>query len=434
MRKQTYLIRKGARYHFRRRLPSMGTDYGALTLSLHTADPDEARRLARRLAVRWDEIAMLEGQKINRDNLNGAELQAIFRAGLEEELLIAVRDLAAPRKFQEADLGFGEIFIAAYTAILQVRADAEYVPPEVIDAVAKGWSQTDRAALEIMLVVFVAPDDIKETRIIAALQQVGAPVCENTIHEARASLLGGMIEAQRRAALFHHPLMQARGDAVAGLLDDNLVFEARRSQLPHLAYPSNQTFGEQTRVLPALEGNLFFTRVTKVRLSEQIDQLHDNLFTDRGWQPDDGKTKHLLEAFAWLTGDKAMPDYEPSDIDAYVRGMALIPASFRWGHLHKSGPMAEPFDPSAYPKPKASDRRTDRTINIHLRKLEAAAQILRKTYWLPKRGFGQVMDFEDARKSIVHDDSNPPRMPLTEENLKALYGLPLWQGGGGTLA
>ena len=44
------------------------------------------------------------------------------------------------------------------------------------------------------------------------------------------------------------------------------------------------------------------------------------------------------------------------------------------------------------------------------------------------------MDVEDARKSIVQDDSDPPRMPLTEENLKVLYGLPLWQGGGGTLA
>ena len=39
MRKQTYLIRKWARYHFRRRLPCAGADNGALTLSLN---PDEA--------------------------------------------------------------------------------------------------------------------------------------------------------------------------------------------------------------------------------------------------------------------------------------------------------------------------------------------------------------------------------------------------------
>ena len=257
------------------------------------------------------------------------------------------------------------------------------------------------------------PDDIKETRIVGALQQVGAPVCENTIHEARASLLRGMIEAQRRAALFHHPLMQARGDAVVGLLDDDLVFEARRSQLPSVTNLPNHAVGEPAPAPPSAEGNLFFARVTRVRFSEQIDELHDDLFDDRGWQPDDGKTRHMLEAFAWLTGDKAMSDYEPSDIDAYVRRMALIPANFRWGHLHKSGPMAEPFDPHAFSKPKASERRSDRTINSHLSKLSAAAKILKKTYWLPKQGFGNVMDFEDARKSIAQDDNNPPRMPLS---------------------
>jgi hypothetical protein len=280
-----------------------------------------------------------------------------------------------------------------------------------------------------LLDVFVRPDDIKKTRIVGALQHVGAPVCENTIHEARASLLRGMIEAQRRATLFYHPPMQARGDAVAGLLDDNLVLEARRAQLPSVTNVSTHAVSESTPAPPPAEGNPFFARVTSVRFSNQMDKLHDDLFDDRGWQPDDGKTRHMLEAFAWLTGDKAMSDYKPSDIDVYVRRMALIPAKFRWGHLHKSGPMAEPFDLSAFPKPKASERRSDRTINSHLSKLASAAKILKKTHWLPRQGFGNVMDFEYARKSILQDDNDPPRMPLTEENLKVLYGLSLWPGG-----
>lgn len=133
MRRQTYLIRKGARYHFRRRFPSYGSDNGAITLSLHTADPAEARRLARRLAVRWDEIAMIEGQNIKRASLTVAEMQTIFRAGLEEELAIAASDLAAPRKFRETDPGSGELFVAAYEAIRQVRADADHVPSEILD-------------------------------------------------------------------------------------------------------------------------------------------------------------------------------------------------------------------------------------------------------------------------------------------------------------
>lgn len=34
---------------------------------------------------------------------------------------------------------------------------------------------------------------------------------------------------------------------------------------------------------------------------------------------------------SWLAGDKAMSDYEPSDISTYVRRMALIPKNFTLG-------------------------------------------------------------------------------------------------------
>ncbi|HBK14759.1 MAG TPA: hypothetical protein DDZ54_03960, partial [Erythrobacter sp.] len=71
---------------------------------------------------------MIEGQNVKRANLTVDEMQAIFRAGLEEELAIAASDLAAPRKIREADSGSGELFVAAYEAIRHVRADADHVP------------------------------------------------------------------------------------------------------------------------------------------------------------------------------------------------------------------------------------------------------------------------------------------------------------------
>lgn len=187
---------------------------------------------------------MLEGQKINRGNLNGAEFQAIFRTGLKEELRIAVRNLAAPRKFQGPDLNFGEIFIAAFTAILHVQADADHVPPEVMDAVSKGWSQTDRATLETMLAFFVPPDDIKEIRIIAALQQVGAPVCENTIHEARTSLLRGMMQTRpKNSGQALTPLLETGGDELEALLHGKLAQEVL-TNAPCVAAPKRKTVSD----------------------------------------------------------------------------------------------------------------------------------------------------------------------------------------------
>lgn len=75
MRMRTYLNRKGARYHFRRRLPATSRDHAALTVLVHTADTAKARWLARRLAMLRDEIAMIEGQRTNTDSLAVVELQ-----------------------------------------------------------------------------------------------------------------------------------------------------------------------------------------------------------------------------------------------------------------------------------------------------------------------------------------------------------------------
>ncbi|WJY19501.1 hypothetical protein QQW98_04550 [Alteriqipengyuania flavescens] len=72
------------------------------------------------------------------------------------------------------------------------------------------------------------------------------------------------------------------------------------------------------------EGNLFFAKTTTVRFSEQLDELHDMMFEANGSQPDNNKTRHMLEAFAWLTGDKVMSDYGPADIDEYVRFLARL--------------------------------------------------------------------------------------------------------------
>ena len=137
---------------------------------------------------------MLEGEEFERGNLTIAEQRAIFRAGLEEELAIAVRDLAAPRGDRLGEPGFQKIFAGAYTAILHVRADADHVPDGIIEEItADGWSDEERQLLKDLLSAFVAPSDIDKARSEKALKKVGAPVSETTMHEARASLLRGMI-------------------------------------------------------------------------------------------------------------------------------------------------------------------------------------------------------------------------------------------------
>jgi hypothetical protein len=96
MRQQSYLVRKGARYHFRRRLSNF-LKKRLIMIVLGTSDPSEARRLARRLAVRWDEIAMEFTGKEERYTLTLEEQEALFREGMKAELARATLHHTAPK-------------------------------------------------------------------------------------------------------------------------------------------------------------------------------------------------------------------------------------------------------------------------------------------------------------------------------------------------
>lgn len=91
--RQTYLLRKTSRYHFRRRFGFSGTSSEHITVALGTADPGQARMLARRLAVRWDEVMTQMEYTIERKTLTLSEQQSIMRRALEAELADATRSM-----------------------------------------------------------------------------------------------------------------------------------------------------------------------------------------------------------------------------------------------------------------------------------------------------------------------------------------------------
>jgi len=425
MRQQSYLVRKGARYHFRRRLTCDYVCSHAISVSLNTADPAEARRLARRLAVKWDEIAMYAGQVHERGTLTLKEQEALFRSGMEEELAHATRHLTAPIGPEEAPAALHKIMAAAYSVISRVPASADRIGSECIDAEVDGdWTPGELDLLRKVLSLWVTPRTVGDHDARQALLSLGAPANAATAGEARAHLLRGRAEAHRRAALLEEQPVAFSASSVLGLLDDARVAQARGVL--------NRPAAEALDFASVPSSHPFFAEASNIRFSEQIQELHDAMFEDKGWQPDGGKTLHMLQVFAWLTGDLAMSDYRPKHIKAYAKRLARIPLHFNWGKLGQSGEMAVPFDPQRFKElPPKAQRRQDRTLNSHFSKLEIAAQVLMETYWLPKQGFGQAITFRSRRKTIPTDDANPRRVPLMEENLKTLYGLSLWQGGGG---
>jgi hypothetical protein len=371
-------------------------------------------------------------EAFDRGTLTLSEQQSLMRKALEDELADATRAKRGSLNADVASAAQRKVLIAAYRIVGAMPHDAGTVARAQMDEVIDdSWTAEERALLETTLRLFVTPNMINQTEVDGALAALGTPVNESTRAEARWMMFRGRIEAQERAALVEHPLFADSAVPGVELLDDAKVELARRvAPAPVLHDVSKPDPGVEIRQCTPTAGHWLFAKTSTVRFSEQIDDLEKRMFRMNEWQPDNGRTRQMLEAFAWLTGDKIMSDYEPSDIETYVSRLSCIRKDFAWGKLHEKGEMAVPYDPEKFPEELTDippgQQRSSRTVNSHISKLQAASRVLSKTYWLPKAGAGNVMMFDEARRLVVIEHA--VRMPWTPEHLRTMYSLPLWQG------
>lgn len=429
MRQQSYLVRKGARYHFRRRRPSGYKCSQPISIALGTADPSEARRLARLLAAKWDELDMLIDTKIERGTLTLGEQEALFRQGLADELARATAHVTAPIGASQSDPKHHKVMAAAYRAVARVPHDAKSLEPGVLETETNdSWSKTDIDLLVKTLRWLVTPMSVSRTDAKDALGEFAGPANEGAIREARSHILRGFAEAQDRAALISHPEVQRTCRGVLALLDDEVVARAKsealagQSDIPRLQAKGPEGDG-------AARSSAYATS-TDLRFSEIIATTLGALQRRHKWTQDNGQRLAIAERFAWLTGDLVLTDYNEGHIQDFVDRLQMIPTDFRWGKLDKSGAMAIPYDPAAIPVVTDGKMRSPRTINRDLSTMQRMSEQLAKTHWSSPYHKDLQMDFLAFSIAVEDDPSDPKRMPWTPEHLKTLYSLPLWQGGG----
>lgn len=362
-----------------------------------------------------------------RHTLTVEEQRAIYRAALEKAIGVAIGDLVAPKKFRGDEPGMERVMAGYYAALLQVRGDADEVPDVIIDtALRDDWNEEERDLVRKMLAGFGIPDEARAAAGEVALKEIGAPISDGTIHEARANMLRGMMEAHKRAELFQHPLIAAAGDPFAALLDDNLVFEARKAQLAAASAPApSATSAAQS---------IYLTPSPK-RFSEIIGPTLQALKKNKDWKDDLRQRTAIAERFAWVTGDKPLSEYNETDIQAYIDALRLIPTDIRYGRLEASGLMASPYDPKKLPKVTLDNQRDERSINRDLSTLHSMSFQLAKSEWRSREGKDTIeMNFKEHMKVIEDDPGDPKRMPWTPAHLVVMFSLPLWNGGGGSLS
>ena len=381
----------------------------------------------------WDELCkkmqgVVPGE---RRTLSAEEQMHFFRKGLKEELEHATRHLTSPQRVVGNQALNSKILSAAFRIAGSVRDDSEAITKSDIAAqLDASWAQSEINLLTRTLAVYVTPRNVNRSQTKEDLEQLNVPINTETVAEARWNIFRGKSEAQERVLLADNPLFRGHPVPALALMDDDLIRAVRSTQVSPIAAEEKVS----PKIAPELrsEAETYFARATATRFSEHIDDVLAKLVLTKSYQPDTGQRRRVLETFAWITGDKPMSSYTAQDRNDFIMAMNEIPTNIRYGTLGKSGLMAAPYDPSIIPKKTDSTTRSKRTINRDLSILSAVEDELHSTVWRPKYGNTRVINFRESWITIKEDPSDPKRVPYTPEHLKVMYGLAIWQGGGGS--
>lgn len=387
-----------------------------------------ARRRAARLSVRWDETDMTINTNFSRGVLTATEVTGLFRGALNSELGVALAGLYDIEPAEvDAIKRTNRIMEAALRIVAQVNPSDREISASLVDRYTSGWDQRDINTLLSTLRLYVTPAVVSERESTEALKAISAPVTETTLRDARQHLLRGQAEAYVRSQFIDHPQVIESGDMLTALMNDALMASLKSKPV---APPNTETTAPSPAPAPANDDCLYLERDPR-RFSEIIEPIIADKLAGGEWNPDMAQRRRVMQSFAWMTGDKPLCDYRPSDIETYCRALTRLPVDFKFGTPTK-GAMSRLFaDVIAALPPIAHKPRNDRTFNRDLTILAAVADKLNKSSWRGKYGSGAIMDFVSYMRAVADNPGAPDRMPWTKNNLDALFALPLYTGGGG---
>lgn len=420
----SYLRRRGARYSYRRRLPVPFRQSQPITISLGTADPLTARHRAARLSVAWEGLVL---KYKGRTDLTATEAHALFRDALERELVRAIepylnRD-ADHQQLLRASRFYAGAYRQAERPVHELRALQQdtYSPPVGVEAPhASG-------AGSAWLVAELYRNEVEE-ECPSALQREGVPANPDTLAQALIQRLRGRAAAHDRAQLANDPRISSREDLLGALLDEALI-AAVRGGFPA---PTSSSAGQALTA-----GSIYLEQDTR-QFWDVIDDVCRAIVASKDWNDDLAQRKRIMKAFAWMTGNKRLCDYRPSDIASYKAALIRLPTTFRWSSYLKQPDGRCPDIAFAdvlaeFPLEPKEDVRDDRTINRDLSAMNRVSQELAKSAWMRADGRETlIMDFRKHTNSVEADDpDDPDRLPWTVDHLEVFFSSPVYVGGGG---
>lgn len=361
----------------------------------------------------------------NRDELTAAEVRTLFQNSLEAELTRAVEEFQFGTGTDHEKTIANRVLAWATEQALRSLGDPSVLNREQ-QVTVQGDVEPEREAAMIegyreMIDLGATLRSEVEEGNLAAIHRLPAPVSKNILKQATAHRLRGRLLARQRADFFYHPTVQRHDDHLGALLDEAII-----NSLRGFANPPPST-SAPVPVAPPHEPGIYLEQDTR-RFSEVIGEVCAAIQATNDWNADLSQRKRIMESFAWLTGDKRLCDYRPSDVVKYKAALTRLPNDFRWSD-HTDVPAEEVL--LRFPDRPTQNRRSDRTINRDLSTMSKVAQHLAKGAWMPTTGAGMIIDFKSHFSKVDVDENEPDRMPWTERHLRVFFGSPIYLGGGG---
>ncbi len=305
-----HVIRRGARYSYRRRLPVPFGDSRPITVSLGTSEPLQARQKGAALSLRWEGLVM---SVRNRDELTAAEVRTLFQESLESELTRAVEEFQFGTGTNHEKMITNRIFAWAAEQALgslenpsTLDRDQRLTVQGPVDAEREARMIEDYRAM-----IDLGASALKEVQDsnYRVLHRLPAPVSDNILRQATAHRLRGRLLARQRADNFYHPLIQRHPDHLGALLDEALVASLKQNEddTP-VAMPS------VPKSIPV--GNPIYLEEDTRRFTEVIDDVCSALQATNNWNADLSQRKRIMNSFAWITGDRRCVKLRGYTLDA----------------------------------------------------------------------------------------------------------------------
>lgn len=436
MPKIPFTVRRDGRYYFRRRARwQNGNDFSVI-IPLSTCNAQEARGRSAALAAHFDKVKRAVTAYFNLDRtLEPEMLKGLFENELRACLARLIEEFYDPDNDPQALVAQARTHASAYDL-----AQRPGNIPELTDAHRKMLTDAGHDPMAVEWVAcdldrYCGKDTIADETMALIAEGLGIEPTPAVIGRMKHIHLQAMAEAHRLASHFLDEDVQAAFDP------EKVLLQKRRQNGEQLTFmPPEQLASSSIAQREASTGSsepdgsakddCVFATYHAERFSEVIPKILKMARRRGHWNRGLAQYERVLKTFAWITGDKALGDYNHKDVTKFVNALLDMPKDYR-----PAKDFDRPFEEVAATfEVKNSNARSMNTLKRDLSYMSTAYDLLSLDEWMPKIPNTKALDFSSVKlgkhKKVSKKTARPPWTP---QHMTCLFSAPIWAGGGGHL-